>query len=283
MRTLFYTIERLNELLINYEPFPDSDHVEIGTPAKFGHFINYEKWEIIEIKKYGSLNNNILLTDELIEQEISGGTGTTGQAFHSVFNLQEKASLARVKRQIRNCLSDNIIWRNHIFEILDELQKEGINEVTCNIYNPMNIIYTIFNIITKENSPLYIPNYYIYCKKDNEERMYLGYLDGTILDYSLQDIFDKFYEYGEDEFLQSLTWGGYTSKNLEMTQYIGLNYKTKLIKKMKEGNKFYNYENYRFNETIPYDPIEDFYKILANSQILVPEIVEFFQQRCINL
>ena len=276
-------LERLNDLLIEQEPFPDSDHVEKGTPAKFRSLLDYQHWEIIEIKKYGSLNNNILLSNDLIIQEISGGNGTTGQSYEAVFNLQDKASFARVKRQIGNCLSDNYIWRNHIFEILDELQKEGINEVQCDIYNPMNIIYTIFHVLTNKKGSLYIPNYSIIVKKNNEERLYLGYLDGTIKDITLNDLFNKFYDYGEDEFLQSLTWGGYTSKNIEMTQYIGLNYKTKLVKNSKGSKKFYNYENYRFTETIPYAPICDFYKILTNNTTLVCEIINYFALLSINL
>lgn len=275
-------LEGLNDLLIEQEPFPDSEHVEIGTPAKFRLLLDFQNWEIIDIQRYGSLSNNLLLSDELIIQEISGCNGTTGQSFESVFNLQNKASFSRIKRQINNCLSDNYIWRNHIFEILDELQKEGINEVKCNIYNPMNIIYTIYLAKSSPRGPLYIPDYNIFIKTDNEERLYLGYLDGTIIDHSLSEIFDKFYEDGEDEFAFSLTWSGYTSKNLEMTQYIGLNYKTKLIKKSNKGIKFYNYENYRFNETIPYNPITDFYKLLDNNKKLVPEIIEYFKQHSIN-
>lgn len=147
----------------------------------------------------------------------------------------------------------------------------------------MNIIYTIFHVLTNKKGSLYIPNYSIIVKKNNEERLYLGYLDGTIKDITLNDLFNKFYDYGEDEFLQSLTWGGYTSKNIEMTQYIGLNYKTKLVKNSKGSKKFYNYENYRFTETIPYAPICDFYKILTNNTTLVCEIINYFALLSINL
>ena len=84
-------LERFNDLLIETGPFPDSDYVEIGTPAKYSKFIQEEGWSLVEIKKYGALSDNVLLSDELIEQEILGSSGTTGQHFESSFNLKDSA------------------------------------------------------------------------------------------------------------------------------------------------------------------------------------------------
>jgi hypothetical protein len=280
--TLLDKLESLNELLIETEPFPDSDYVEIGTPAKYMKFIQEEGWELLEIKKYGSLSDNVLLSDEIIEQEILGCSGTTGQHFKASFDLQDNASLARIKREISNCLSDNIIWKNHIFEIIEILRQEGIKDIYCSVYNPMNIVYSIYLISCHENGVLYIPSYQIQFTSNNEKRMYLGYLDGTIKDVDLKNVFNTHYENGESEFMYSLTWGGYSSKNVEMTQFIGLDYRTMFVSVVDEKKRFYKYTNYRFTETSTFNPIIDFLYQLSENKTLVPEIIQYFTEHSLG-
>ena len=269
-------MEQLNQVLIEQEPFPEADYTEIGTPAKYQKFREKEGWELIEIKRFGSLSDNIMLSDDLIENEILGTAGTTGQKFSSIIDISNKASITRVKREIKNCLSDNIVWRNHILEILDTLEKEKVKQVRCSIYNPMNIVHSIYLILSRPDGLLYIPSYQIEVVTENEKKMYLGYLDGAINDVSLNEVFNKFFD-GELGFMLSLTWGGYSGNNLEIVDFIGLKYKTMLITIDNNQDRFfYDYQNYKFSIMQEFDPIYYIYEKLSN-KMLVEEILSFFK------
>lgn len=272
-------LEQLNDLVIEQEPFPTSDYVEIGTPAKYNKFREIEGWDVNEILKFGALAENTNLTNEAIEIEITA-SGTTKERYVSDINLNNKANISRVKRELRNCLADNIVWRNHILEILDslEIEKDDISKISCSIFNPMNIVYSIYLIVTQPSGMLYIPSYQLKVEHKDGFKMYIGYLDGKIESLDMQSLLDKFWNTNALEFLLSLNWGGYQKNNLNICEYIGINYKTKLVTKIDNVLNYYNYENYRFKTAPPFNPIYDFYDIIVNSKQLVPSILNFFEK-----
>lgn len=275
-------MEQLNGLLLETAPFPDADYTEIGTPAKYNQFRERQGWELMEIQRYGSLSKNIILTDDLIEEELLGASGTTGEKFMSSIDFSNKANIARIKKEAGNCLSDNIIWRNHIFNVLDILQNENIKNARCSIYNPMNIIYSIFLILSRPDGFLYVPSYQIEVELENEKRMYIGCLDGIIKDITLDEIFQSIDGFGEFELFHSLSHGGYLNNNLEICNYIGLSYNTILITvKNNEEKSFYKYEDYKFIEMNNFEslPIISFCDQLLENKKLVPEIYSYFRSR----
>lgn len=272
-------LEQLNELVIEQEPFPSSDFVEIGTPAKYNKFRETEGWKVNKILKFGALAENENLTDEVVESEIIA-SGTTKERYVSDIDLNNKANISRIKREIKNCLADNIVWRNHILEILDSLEadKKDIYRIRCSIYNPMNIIYSIYLIVTHPSGILYIPSYQIEVEHKDGNRMYIGCLDGKIANIDMQSLLNKFWNNDAAEFLLSLTWGGYQKNNLEVCEYIGIDYKTKQVTKIGDELSFYDYENYRFKTASPSSPFDNFYDIIGNSEQLVPSILDFFEK-----
>ncbi|SEW07821.1 Protein of unknown function DUF91 [Chryseobacterium wanjuense] len=277
----FYTkMEMLNQMIINQMPFPKCDYVEIGTPAKYVKFIEDEKWQLIEIKKYGALLDNIFLTNDIIEQEIIA-SGTTKERYTSTLDLMNTANLARVKKEIKNVLSDNIVWRNHILEILEQLtyEKEHIKYAHISIYNPMNIIYSIYLLFNQQMGLRYIPSYQIeVLLNNNEERLYVGHLDGNLRQTTMDNILQKFWNSEAIEYLLTLNWGGYFNRNLELCEFIGLEYKTMLIKAYQESTTHFKYRNYKFIEVDNFDPLENIINKLSNDLHLVPNIFSFFNE-----
>jgi hypothetical protein len=276
-------MEQFNNLILEQGPFPESDFSEIGTPAKYNKFIEDEGWELIEIQKFGALAENKFLNNDLIEQEIKA-SGTTGERYIAEIDVSNKANISRVKREIDNCLSDNIVWRNHIFEIIDSLtnEKQKVKRIRCSIYNPMNIIYSIYLISSYPSGILYIPSYHIEVELEDESRMYIGYLDGDLKHVAIDKILKIFWNSNTFEFFMTLTWGGYNKNNLEVCEFIGWNYKTMLIKKKGEERLFFNYKNYRFIESEYFDPIENIFIKLSKNTSLVPEILSFFDKHNIG-
>lgn len=282
--TLYDKMEHFNHLILEQEPFPESDFTEIGTPAKYNKFIEEEGWKLTEIKRFGALNENKFLTDDLIEQEIKA-SGTTGERYVSEIDINNIASITRVKREISNCLSDNIIWRNHILEIIDSLsaEKNKIKNVRCSIYNPMNIIYSIYLICSESLGALYVPSYNIEVELIDESRIYVGYLDGDFENVSMNEVLAKFWNSNIYEFFMTLNWGGYFKNNLEVCEFIGLDYKTMLIKRQDEGSPlFFNYKNYRFIQSEYFDHLENIFKKLSENKSLIPEILSFFDKHNIG-
>lgn len=281
--TVYDQMEQFNELIIEKEPFPDSDFAEIGTPAKYNKFIEIEGWKLLEIKRFGALSENKFLDDEKIEEEIRA-SGTTGERYIAQIDLQNVASISRVKREIKNCLSDNIVWRNHIMEIIDalEVEKKEIKKVRCSIYNPMNIIYSIHLICSDSQGILYIPSYQIEVEMNNETRMYIGYLDGIFNNLSMNEILTKFWNSEPSEFLFPLTWGGYCKNNLEICDFIGLEYKSMLVKRVNEEVSFFNYKNYQFIKGDFFDPIDNILMKISEDRFLIPQILSFFDNAKIN-
>lgn len=274
---LYDKMEQFNNLILEQEPFPISDFSEIGTPAKYTKFKEDEGWEVVEIQKFGALSENQFLDNELIEQEIKA-SGTTGERYVSEIDVTNKASISRVKREISNCLSDNIVWRNHILEIINSLtnEKEKIKRIRCSIYNPMNILYSIYLICSHPSGILYIPSYQIEVELENESRMYMGYLDGNFKDVTIDEILNKFWNSYAFEFFMTLSWGGYSKNNLEVCEFIDLDYKTMLVKMKGEERLFFDYKNYRFIESEYFNHIDNFLTKLSDNTSLIPRILSFF-------
>jgi hypothetical protein len=276
-------LEQFNRELIHCEPFPSSDFVEIGTPAKFSKFLFQEGWEVVEIKRYGRIKENSLLTDEVILNEIQGTSGTNGQKYKSDIDFSDRSNISRVKREVGNCLSDNRVWKNHIFHVIDCLAEEqNVSEAFCSIFNPMNILYSIYLISVNSDGLLHIPMYQIRALCNNEERMYVGFLSGIKAKVSLDDVISEFYDGKKAQLFFSLTWGGYNSKNLDICKYIGLEYKTMLITKNGNERTAYNFENYAFEKTEMRSPIEDILLFIEKNKAFCNEVVGLFDNHLLE-
>ena len=262
-------IDDLNTLLIEeIEPFPQSDHEEIGNSAKFSNFLEMG-WEIADIKRYGTLNRNQLLEDYIIVEEILGSTGISFEKFQASIQLQDKANYENQIKRIEYCLKDNHVWRKDITEILDYLKGKQVKEIDCTIYNPMNIIYTIF-LSNKYVDPSWFPLYLISFKNGEEEKHYIGYIDTNVFFKKQKNIINIMDTYFEDSggFFISLTHGGYTHNNLKICKEIGIEYKSMLLEKTDKETIFYKLENHNFTRTKPIDISRIFLRILQDPQII---------------
>lgn len=266
-------LEEFNAALINCEPFPESDYVEIGTPSKFTEFTKRQGWQILEVKRYGKISENIVLEDESIIEEVKGSAGTSGQIFKSNLRFGNKSNISRVKREMINCLSNNRIWRNHILHILDELQeRKDIVSGRCYIYNPMNILYSIYLNMSSQETTQYIPSYFITIECSEEERLYVGYLSGKRSNVSFSDIINKFYKGDLSKLILSRMWNCYNSQNIDLCKYMGVEYKTALIVKRDEKRFFFKFEDYNFESTDNYNPMMEFFQYYELNSELCNEI-----------
>lgn len=271
-------LERLNELLLDSEPFPDCDYVEIGTPAKLTRFLEEVGWALVEIKKYGGLARNELLSDDMILDEIRSG-GASKVRYTTEVEFNNRSNLKRVKKDIAQCLSDNRIWKNHILHIIDVICNDGrAQRGRLSVYNPMNIIYTLFLVTTRSDGVLYVPSYQLELDLGDERRMYLGFLSETRHGkLHLSDVFQQCFKNGENDFAFSLTWGGYNPNNVDICNVLGLKYKTYLFVRNVDGLKTFEYREFEFVPSATTNPIAEMNSYIGNNQEFVDEVYQWFE------
>jgi hypothetical protein len=80
---------RLRELhlkLLDLRPTPRRDQFEIGYPAKVGNkLLEDEGWHVSEVKRYGTLKENTLLSDQAIIDDLKGNDGGSPQSYRKRF------------------------------------------------------------------------------------------------------------------------------------------------------------------------------------------------------
>jgi len=251
-------IRFLHANILDIEPFPESNLRRIGTAAKFAQMTWYYGWEVNKILKYGRLSKNELLSDLTIISEIVGSNGTDKEKYNREFVSSENHIFTQIKEEISKCLANNIPWQRQILHILDDLEhksKKNKLKIIVSIYNPMNLLYTIYLVI-KYKTPLYIPIYTIRVEGESDSEVYLGSFKENGNRPSLQNIIDKYFNGNPSELFISLTWGGYLNQNIRIAEDMGLDYTTFKISKIKQNLKYEIYSNSGYREHGPVDVFE---------------------------
>ena len=66
-----------------------------------------------------------------------GEDGENGQKLKTRAEVSNHAHMETIRSNIKDCLADNTIWRNHILRCLDEIEKEyPMAEIEVSIFNP---------------------------------------------------------------------------------------------------------------------------------------------------
>jgi len=264
------------------EPVPYYETLQIGYPAKFQEITENSGWVITKIIRGGSLEENEILSDEVIIGEIKGNTGSTQQKYSREFSSENKADLITIKKEVKNCLKDNLEWQIPMVNIIEQLQELAEQENFTGktyIYNPMHTIYTIYLMVSKGESLSWVPTFYISVNKDEETLVYIGCLKGNGKKPSLSSALKEFYDERLFDFFFSLTWGGYQENDNDIATSLGLTYTTFLIKQKNEGKEFYEYINFRFVECKEFNPLEFLFEFLNKEEKLVEDIIYLFENQ----
>jgi hypothetical protein len=219
----------LHVKMFEVKPRPSYDYYEIGYPAKFGSkLLDEEGWKIEKIYRYGKIAANKLLTDETIVSELRGNTGNTGQKYHRNFTLGDRTGIALMKKEIKGCLEDNPVWRNHIIRCIDEIGDDGlIGSGRINIFNPSNFCLTMYQALSNADGVIYMPSYYIILNENEDNAMMIfGDMETTGVKPSFKGIIEKYYNSDLFQFLLPLNWGGYESRDVQIMRDVGIKYVT---------------------------------------------------------
>lgn len=268
----------------NVKPFPYSDDVEIGYPAKFSNkLLEEEKWEIQEIIRSGRFLNNSLLTDKILIQEISGSSGTNNQIYYKNFSPNNISSIDEISKAISTCLLHNKIWEQGLLYAIQQIKKTKFSEISnglIHIYNPSNTIFSIYKVMSSDNFTEWIPNYNMVIEDESSARIYFGCLIANENKSTLKDIIDKYYDGDIFQLLLLMTSGGYESRDEEISSFLGLEYTNFYIEIDTKTNKE---SVFKFNG-FKYIPIKDediqiyneFNIFIENNIEVVSEIVHLY-------
>jgi hypothetical protein len=267
-------IQTLHELATAAEPRPRNDFYEIGYPAKFIKFTEMLDFEVHEIRRYGKFARNTLLEDDVILAELSGETGFTGQRLKRTVKVANRAQMASLRSDIANCLDQNEAWKYQVLRVLDDVEKQYPNaEIHVSVFNPATGILTLFFSTSREDGPLFLPEYSITVCDPAPVRMYYGGLQEDGYPLTLRQLLNKYYEGELWGLLVTMTWGGRESRDTEIVQDLGLGYRSFRCDKEGESRRFFYLRDDRWQPSDPIDIFKLFAEYVHKNEKLVQQIV----------
>ena len=274
-------IQTLHGYALAAKPTPYYEYLGVSCPAKFSAFLDDQGWEIDRIEKFGGFEKNELLTDKKIIEELRGSAGTNRQKYKKVFDSSSKSSFSQMKKDVKVCLQDNPIWRQHILNIIDEIEKlseETTFDGKMDIYNLSNTVYSIHLTTTSGNPIAWQPNYYLLVEGDRFKRRYFGGLVPNGKTSSMKEILETFYNGNAFEFLFPMSWGGYESRDYKIASHLGLEYSSFRCIENENGKIFSKYNGYEFQQCSSIDPFAGYLEYLNKNPKLIQEINAFYKE-----
>lgn len=263
----------LHDSVTAMEPHPESDYYEIGYPAKFSNVIDTLNCKILNIVRHGSFARNTLLRDETIISELRGEDGTTGQKFKKTVSVNNSAHIKTLKNEITACLSENPIWKAHTIRIIEEIQLEFPNsKIEVSIFNPCTGVFTIHYATTREDGILFIPTYHIIVHNSDSDRIYFGALEKTGKALTFSQILNKYYDGNLNNLLLSTTWGGKDTRDSDIIEDLGAQYRSFRCDKTKDGLAFFKLSDAKWRVYEPTNMSLLFSEYLKSNEKLVRQI-----------
>lgn len=267
---------QLHESLFGASPTPYREHFEIGYPAKFKtKLIEVVGWTIIEIKRYGSIDRNPLLTDATIVSEIHGDTGSSGQHYQRRISTAVKSELSMAQSEIAECLANNPAWAANVLAHLQEVDDLLPNgEVDINIFNPSTGLFTLYLAATQDRGERYVPSYCITVEKGGDATtIFIGQLDVRDTQTTLREVIDRFYQGNIGNLALSMTWGGQERRDTELLDVLGIEYRSYRWDITGNARRLLVWRNSTWREIDPVIPLRSLTTFVEREQTFMHHLV----------
>ncbi|RMO83536.1 hypothetical protein ALQ34_02300 [Pseudomonas syringae pv. maculicola] len=267
----------LHDKLYELDPPIFFDNAEIGTPAKFCKLLDGEGAEIIEVKRYGTLAANKFLSNDSIIEDLRGFDGNRPQSYYKEFTPSNRAELSEVCTSVRRCLKDNQPWRSQILRVIDDfLPKESKYKAVISIYNPGNLCLSIFKSIDEPNVG-YVPNYtLVVIENDVPLYAFVGKMWPTGIKASFSRMLKDFYGDSGRLFLINLSHGGYESRDVEISDALGMTYKTFKIEINSKNRACWELTDVGWKSHAELDQTSGFREFMESNEDFVSDVCEYY-------
>lgn len=267
----------LHEKVYELNPAISYDNAEIGTPAKFKRLMDGKGAKILQLRRYGTLESNKFLSDDSIIGDLRGFDGNHLQMYHKEFSPSNRAELAEVCNSVQHCLRDNPLWRAQIQRILNEFLPQDTNcKATLHIYNPSNFCLSLYKHIDEPGGN-YIPGYVFFIEKNNLPYcIYFGKLWPTGKPASFTYLLNTFYEGSGLLFLSNLNWGGYESRDVEITEALGMTYKTFKVDIDGDNRRFWELTDINWKTCAPFNQESGIREFIRDNKDFVHDICDYY-------
>ncbi|HBH7876396.1 TPA: DUF91 domain-containing protein [Vibrio parahaemolyticus] len=264
----------LHEYLVDLDPKPYSDDLEIGNPAKFDKYLNDDNFILSNISKFGAFERNRLLTQDILITELKGLNGSCGHKINRTISLSSVSQVSLLKKEVEGVLVNNSIWSERILRNIEELNLEFPDgSLEFNLYNPSTGIFTIYFALSKDDSIGYLPSYYMKVSSGNRDRVYFGSLDMFEEPLTFVEIIDKYYSGSIGALVHSITWGGGETRDVDVLEDLGLTYRNYRCDIELEDKEFFIMRDGRWRKCEPVNPYERFGEYINSNSELIDEIM----------
>ncbi|MFV8452763.1 endonuclease NucS domain-containing protein [Vibrio campbellii] len=265
-------------------PFPKSDHTELGTPSKFSQVFLEGGWKIQQILRFGKLEANTFLSDDVLIDELKGLTGTNHSLYKKNISSKSISSFEQIRSDITNCLQDNPIWLSGINQALTTITKElhGCDfEGEIYIYHPSNTLSTIFNIISNPDSyESWIPRYHVSVKSDTRTLHFYGCLDRNQEDIAFEDVLVKFYNSDPRQLMLTQIWGGYEPSDYQIAPSYGLQYTNFRVDLRPDGLKHsFKFDGFSYQISQNIHPYQGLMTFIEEKRTFCHDVFNFYASR----
>ncbi|MDN5047566.1 endonuclease NucS [Aliarcobacter butzleri] len=236
-------IDSLEKTLNFTEYLPESDSfTNSATPICFNSLL-ITRWEIIEVKKFGRLDNEIFEDNNFINNTLNQ-TGKGDTMYNQKLNSSDKRKYNKLLDDISNVLGNNNLWYNQFRTIIKEYEGKDY-ELLVEVFNQTNILLSINQeeSIVKYLEGVYTSLPFFKIEILNKDTYYIGTLIWTkTKEYDLDDILLRFYAndiFDKDKGFYFCSQTDHIRENNNILEYLDLEYNT--LKYSKDKNEvFYN-------------------------------------------
>lgn len=272
-----YRAEELHERLLQLEPWPHRDYLELSNPARFIKVVEDDGWIILNVVRYGTIESNVLLTDETILSELRGEQGVTRQKYARELLGYNSAEINSIEQELEKCLVHNPIWKAHLLTGIRTLSEfSPIARTRISLLNPSNILLSIYMLYAHKQGIRYQPNYSIITCDGDITHMIFGTLEATGETPSLSRIVREYYNNNPGELLFPLSWGGYENRDARIVRDIGLRYCT--FRFIDDGKKreFFTLTELGWERCAPIKFMQPYLSYLHSNSEFVTDVCDFF-------
>lgn len=272
-------LQAFHEKIYAAEPMPENDYFEIGTPAKFGsRIMDDESWNIIELRRYGTLKANEVLTNEAIIDDLRGVDGNSLQGYKKKFKPANRSEVAEVRLGAQRCLRDNPIWRNQIVRCIEDfLPIDPSITATIEICNPSNFCLALYQFLTQDQGELYVPQYtFVFERTEIPVSVIFGTMHPNGNAPSFTNLLNKHFQGDGFRFLFNLAWGGYLKDDVKISKDLGMTYNTFKIDINGSASHFWKLTEMGWESCKPTNPFSGFQEFIEENEDFVSDICEFY-------